>query len=79
MDIEQGYIFKMDTSFKSKVNKEFAKYVTPYVSQENWPFYVHEENTIDLEIAFSNLITKPNKNIFPEDERIIVEVVSPDG
>lgn len=39
MDIEQGYIFKMDKAFTSK----------------------------------------PNKNIFPEDERIIVEVFSLDG
>ena len=63
-DIEQGYIFKMDTAFTSKVYKDFTKYAAPYVLRENWPFYVHEENTIDLEIAFSDLITKPNKNIF---------------
>ena len=34
---------------------------------------------MNLEIAFSNLLTKPNKNIFPGDERIMVEVISPDG
>ena len=78
-DIEQGYIFKLDTAFTSKVHNDFTKYAAPYVSQGNWPFYVHEENTIDLEIAFSDLTTKPNKNIFPEEERIIVEVFSPDG
>ena len=70
-DIEQGYIFKMDTSFE--------KPVVPYVSQGNWPFYVHEDNTVNLEIAFSDLLTKGNKNIFPGDERIEVKVVSPDG
>lgn len=78
-DIDQGYIFKMDTAFTSKMDKGFIKYTAPYVSLGDWPFYVHEENTIDLEIAFTDLITKPNKNIFPEDERITVEVFSPDG
>lgn len=75
-DIEQGYIFKVDTEFTKKADTE---YIAPYVSQENWPFYVHEDNTVNLEIAFSNLLTKPNKNIFPESERIIVDVISPDG
>ena len=70
-DIEQGYIFKVDTTFE--------KPVVPYVSQGNWPFYVHEDNTVNLEIAFSDLLTKGNKNIFPGDERIEVKVVSPDG
>ena len=72
-DIEQGYIFKLDTTF--------TKPVAPYVSQGNWSFYVHEENTVNLEIAFSDLLVKPNKNIFPEGEheRIKVEVISPEG
>lgn len=75
-EIEQGYIFKVDTEFTKKADRE---YIAPYVSQENWPFYVHEDNTVNLEIAFSNLLTKPNKNIFPDSERIIVDVISPDG
>ena len=72
-DIEQGYIFKLNTSF--------TKPVVPYVSQGDWSFYVHEENTVNLEIAFSDLLVKPNKTIFPEGEheRIIVEVISPEG
>lgn len=72
-DIEQGYIFKLDTTL--------TKPVVPYVSQGNWSFYVHEENTVNLNIAFSDLLVKPNKNIFPEGEheRIIVEVISPEG
>lgn len=80
-DIDQGYIFNLDTAFTQKADAEFTEgvnYTAPYVSQGNWPFYVHEENTINLEIAFSNLLTKPNKNIFPDVERIIVEVISPD-
>ena len=72
-DIEQGYIFKLDTAF--------TKPVAPYVSQGNWSFYVHEENMVNLKIAFSDLLVKPNKTIFPEGEheRIIVEVISPEG
>ena len=80
-DIDRGYIFNLDTAFTQKADTKFtegANYVAPYVSQGNWPFYVHENNTINLEIAFSNLLTKPNKNIFPGVERIIVEVISPD-
>lgn len=77
-DIEQGYIFKMDTAFTSKIDAGSKKYEAPYVLQDNWSFYVHENNTIDLEIAFSNLCTKPNKNIFPGSEQITVEVISPD-
>lgn len=69
-DIEQGYIFRLDTEFK--------KPIVPYVSQGEWSFYVHEENTVNLEIEFSNLLMKPKENIFPMDEQIIVEVISPD-
>ena len=89
-DIERGYIFKIetsftkDTSFTKEADKEFTKevgtkYTAPYVSQGNWPFYVHEDNTVNLDITFSDLLTKPNKNIFLGDERIIVEVISPNG
>lgn len=70
-DIEQGCIFRVDTSFK--------KPTAPFVSPGEWSFYVYEENTVNLEIAFSNLLMKPKENIFPMGEQIIVEVISPDG
>lgn len=69
-DIEQGYIFRLNT--------EFGKGYAPFVTQGNWPFYVHEENTVNLEVRFSNLLMKPKENIFPMDEQIMVEVISPD-
>ncbi len=69
-DIEQGYIFRLDTAFK----KDYA----PFVTQGNWSFYVHEENTVNLEVSFSDLLMKPKENIFPMDEQVIVEVISPD-
>ena len=69
-DIEEGYIFRLNTAFKNK---------TPYVTGGNWRFYVHEDNTVNLEISFSNLIAELRKNMFPEDEQIIVEVISLDG
>ena len=69
-DIEQGYIFRLDTAFK----KDYA----PFVTQGNWPFYVHEDNTVNLEVSFSDLLMKPKENIFPMGEQVIVEVISPD-
>ena len=69
-DIEQGYIFRLDTAFK----KGYA----PYVTQGNWPFYVHEANTVNLEVSFSDLLMKPKESIFPMGEQVIVEVISPD-
>ncbi len=70
-DIEQGYIFHLDTALK----KPYA----PFITQGDWSFYVHEENTINLEIDFSNLLLKPKENIFPMGEQVIVEVISPEG
>ena len=69
-NIEQGYIFRLDTSLK----KPYA----PYVTQGNWSFYVHEKNTVNLEVGFSNLLMKPKENIFPLGEQVIVELISPD-
>ena len=69
-DIEQGYIFRLDTALK--------KYYAPYVTQGNWSFYVHEENTVNLEVGFSNLLMKSKESIFPIDEQVKVEVISPD-
>lgn len=70
-DIEQGYIFCLDTALK----KPYA----PFVTQGDWSFYVHEKNTVNLEISFSNLLLKPKENIFPMGEQVIVEVISPEG
>ncbi len=69
-DIEQGYIFRLDTALK--------KYYAPFVIQGNWPFYVHEKNTVNLEVSFSNLLMKSKESIFPIDEQVKVEVISPD-
>lgn len=78
-DIDRGYLFRLDTTFQKTKLQTGNVYTAPYVSMGIWPFYVHEDNIVNLEIAFSDLIRKPNKNIFPEEERVIVEVVSPDG
>lgn len=34
---------------------------------------------MELLLAFSDLLAKPHKNIFPDGKRIIVEVISPEG
>lgn len=80
-DIDQGYIFRVDTIFNSPKASYVSQgnvYMAPYVNEGNWSFYVHEENTVNLEIEFSNLFMKPKDNIFPMGEQIIVEVISPD-
>lgn len=69
-DIEQGYIFRLNT--------EFTKGYAPFVTQGDWPFYVHEDNTVSLEVGFANLMLKPKENIFPMGEQVVVEVISPD-
>ncbi|MCM1212608.1 MAG: hypothetical protein NC318_13530 [Blautia sp.] len=69
-DIEQGYIFRLDT--------EFGKGYAPYVEQGNWSFYVHEDNMVNLEVSFSNLLMKSKESIFPMSEQVVVEVISPD-
>ena len=78
-DVEQGLIFRVDTSFRRRETPNGREYPAPYVDSGVWPFYVHEDNTVNLEITFSDLSRKPNPNMFPGEERIVVEVVSPDG
>ena len=78
-DIEEGYIFRVETTFARTASAQGYEYKAPYVIRGNWPFYVHEENTVNLEIKFSNLMTKFKESIFPAEEQIIVEVISPDG
>lgn len=78
-DIDQGYIFCLDTAFESRpMAPQGISYTAPFVSEGNWDFYVHEENNINLEIAFSNLHLKPKETIFPMGEQVIVEVISPE-
>ncbi len=72
--IEQGYVFYMDKTFEDPA--------MPTVTGGNWFFYVNEDNTLNLEISYSNLFTEPVEDSgiigFPIDKEIIVEVLSPD-
>lgn len=70
-DIEQGIIFRIDTAFQ--------KPMCPIVTGGNWAFYVHENNVVNLEISFSNLISKNGKTFYPYEEQVIVDVLSPEG
>lgn len=70
-DLEQGFIFRLDTALQ----KPFA----PFVSQGRWPFYVYEGNTVNLEIAFSDLLMKSHEEIFPMEEQVTVDLFSPEG
>lgn len=80
-DIDRGCLFRVDTAFRKSAadSSGGTVYPAPYVRMGTWPFYVHENNTINLEIAFSDLLRKPNETIFPGEEEISVEVISPDG
>ncbi len=70
-DIEQGIIFRIDTAFQ--------KPMCPIVTGGNWAFYVHENNVVNLEISYSDLIAKNGKYFYPYREQVVVDVLSPDG
>lgn len=70
-DIEQGIIFRIDTAFQ--------KPMCPIVTGGNWAFYVHENNVVNLEISYSNLIAKNGKYFSPYEEQVLVDVLSPKG
>lgn len=70
-DIEQGIIFRIDTAFQ--------KPMCPIVTGGNWAFYVHENNVVNLEISYSNLIATNGKKFYPYKEQVIVDVISPEG
>lgn len=69
-DIDQGIIFRVDTAFQ--------KPMTPIVTGGKWSFYVYEDNVVNLGISYFDLIAKNRKNIFPDGEQVIVDVISPD-
>ena len=70
-DVAQGIIFRVDTAFQ--------KPMCPIVNGGNWSFYVHEDNVVNLEISYSNLISKTSKTFYPYGEKVCVDVLSPDG
>lgn len=69
-DIDQDIIFRVDTAFQ--------KPMTPIVTGGKWSFYVYEDNVVNLGISYFDLIAKNRKNIFPDGEQVIVDVISPD-
>ena len=42
-------------------------------------YNVHEDNVVNLEISYSNLISKTAKTFYPYGEKVCVDVLSPDG
>ena len=70
-DIGQGIIFRIDTAFQ--------KPMCPIVTGGNWAFYVHENNVVNLDISYSNLIATNGKKFYPYKEQVIVDVISPEG
>ena len=70
-DVEQGIIFRVDTAFQ--------KPMCPIVTGGNWSFYAHEDNVVNLEVSYSNLVAKNGKTFSPFGEQVMVDVISPDG
>ncbi len=70
-DIDEGIIFRVDTALQ--------KPMCPIVRGGNWSFYVHEDNVVNLEIVYSDLIAKSGKAFQPYGEQVVVDVLSPDG
>lgn len=52
-NIEEGYVFRL--------NQTFTDPVMPTVTGGHWYFDVHEDNTLKLEIAFSNLLERESE------------------
>lgn len=70
-DIEQGIIFRINTAFQ--------KPMCPIVTGGKWAFYVHENNIVNLEISYFNLIAGNGKKFYPYEEQVIVDVLAPNG
>ncbi len=45
----------------------------------DWSFYAHEDNVVNLEVSYSNLVAKNGKTFSPFGEQVMVDVISPDG
>lgn len=75
-NIEEGYVFRLDQTFPEPV--------MPTVTGSHWYFDVHEDNTLKLEIAFSNLLERESEGagiggLFDQESVVSVKIISPEG
>ena len=69
--IREGYVFYLDHTFE-----EAAR---PTVTGGHWPFQVSGEDTLDLEIRFSDLLPLEEEGPVSGESRVEVRLVSPEG
>ena len=69
--IQAGYVFYLDHTFE-----EAAR---PTVTGGHWPFQVSGEDTLDLEIQFSDLLPLEDEGLISGESRVEVRLTSPEG
>lgn len=69
--IREGYVFYLDHTFE-----EAAR---PTVTGGHWPFQVSDEDTLDLEIRFSDQLPLEEEGLVSGESRVEVRLTSPEG
>ena len=69
--IQAGYVFRLDHTFEEEAR--------PTVTGGHWPFQVSGEDTLDLEIQFSNLLPLEEEGLVSGESRVEVRLTSPEG
>ena len=69
--IQEGYVFCLDHTFEEEAR--------PTVTGGHWPFQVSGEDTLDLEIQFSNLLPLEEEGLVSGESRVEVRLTSPEG
>ena len=70
-DIQEGYVFRLDYTF--------AEEARPTVTGGHWPFQVSGEDTLELNVGFSNLLPLEEEGAVSGESRVAVRLVSPEG
>lgn len=69
--IQEGYVFCLDHTFDQAAR--------PTVTGGHWPFQVSDEDTLDLEIRFSDLLPLEEEGLVSGESRVEVRLTSPEG
>ena len=69
--IQEGYVFCLDHTFDQAAR--------PTVTGGHWPFQVSDEDTLDLEIRFSDLLPLEEEGLVSGESRVEVRLISPEG
>ena len=69
--IQAGYVFYLDHTFEEEAR--------PTVTGGHWPFQVSGEDTLNLEIRFSDLFPLEEEGLVSGESRVEVSLISPEG